>query len=93
MTHRATMWPSLVYFTLLSAIGVISTRKKPQPPPPVFGFNFSLTDAVVLQRSPAKAAVFGILGPINGTAAVSVTVSDSDGKSYSVAAEVKPFRT
>eukprot|EP01043_Picozoa_sp_COSAG02_P047065 COSAG02_NODE_4471_length_5328_cov_3.132721_7_plen_278_part_00 len=59
----------------------------PAPPPPSFGFSPVLGDYMVLQQSPAAAAVYGAV-PESATG-VTVTVTSSDGKSsYSVVAKV-----
>jgi len=74
----------------------------PPPPPPVPeppapwpnptpGFNFSalLTDSVVLQAAPSRAAVFGNVGTADASASVAVTVSLADGSgAYTVPATV-----
>lgn len=58
---------------------------KPPPPTPTFGFSPVLGDWMVLQQSPAAAAVYGI-APESATG-VTVTVSDGK-KSYDVVAKV-----
>ena len=80
---------------LISANGVTAdlggAKGKPPPPPPPppplpsFGFSVVLGDWMVLQQSPAAAAVYGY-APVGAT---SVTVTISDGKSsYDVVATV-----
>ena len=65
-----------------------SAASEPGPPPlpsPV-SFNATFSPGVVLQRAPAKAAVYGMLG--DGGQSVSIKVSSSGGADYSVAATV-----
>lgn len=60
-------------------------RPAPPPPQPSFGFSPVLGDWMVLQQSPAAAAVYGV-APESATG---VTVTVSDGKnSYDVVAKV-----
>jgi hypothetical protein len=42
------------------------TPGPPKPPPSVFGFSSTLTDHAVLQRAPAKSAVYGTLAVAGG---------------------------
>ena len=64
------------------------------PPPPyglTMGFLQTLGDNMVLQRAPAKAAVYGVYGHEGvapKTAKVTVTVTSDGGASYSVDAEI-----
>lgn len=60
-------------------------RPPPPPPPPSFGFSPVLGDWMVLQQSPAAAAVYGV-APESATG-VMVTVSDGK-SSYDVVAKV-----
>jgi hypothetical protein len=54
-----------------------------------FSFWSSLGSNMVLQRGPAKAAVYGVLvGNMTAEPSVNVTVQASDGSSYSVPAEI-----
>jgi hypothetical protein len=55
---------------------------------PDFNFSEVFSDHMVLQRAPAAAAVFGVMGAAGDGGAVSVTVAGSDGSKYSVAAAV-----
>ena len=72
----------------------------PEPYPPYgdsMAFLATLGDNMVLQRAPAKAAVYGIYGPGGGApkdAKITVTVVPTDGgASYTVDAEVNTVHT
>ena len=74
----------------------VARGKPPPPPPPPNGAFLSgvFSDSAVLQRAPAKAAVYGAAGSVfgNGTVApdagatVTVTVKESAGTGYTVTA-------
>jgi hypothetical protein len=70
---------------VLPALGAAG-RPPPPPPPPSFGFSPVLGDWMVLQQSPAAAAVYGV-APTSATG-VTVTVSDGKGTSFHVVAKV-----
>jgi sialate O-acetylesterase len=61
-------------------------KPPPPPPPPSFGFSPVLGDYMVLQQSPAAAAVYGV-APESATA-VTVTVVSEGKSSYDVVAKV-----
>jgi sialate O-acetylesterase len=83
MRFRAAMLLAAVA-PALAAAG--AGRPPPPPPPPSFRFSPVLGDWMVLQQSPAAAAVYGA-APVGATG-VTVTVSDSKGSSYDVVAKV-----
>jgi sialate O-acetylesterase len=65
--------------------GAAAGKPPPAPPPPAFGFSPVLGEWMVLQQSPAAAAVYGV-APESATG---VTITVSDGKtSYDVVAKV-----
>jgi hypothetical protein len=69
----------------LLASATATADTSPPPTPPAFGFSPVLGDFMVLQQSPAAAAVYG---PVSaGTKGVTVTVSDGK-TSYDVIAKV-----
>ena len=70
----------------LYAHTVLCHGASPPPPPQPIRFFSGLTDWAVLQRAPAKANVYGVLG--DGGTAASVTVTSATGgfAAYTVAA-------
>eukprot|EP00040_Diaphanoeca_grandis_P010747 m.55043 g.55043 ORF g.55043 m.55043 type:complete len:828 (+) comp22015_c0_seq1:144-2627(+) len=74
----------------ISAVASNLYSPPPTPPPTVpiqeFGFGFAFGDDMVLQRAPAKAAVYGFTSP--GAKSVKVTVYSEGKELYSVDAAV-----
>eukprot|EP01052_Picozoa_sp_SAG31_P028336 SAG31_NODE_2726_length_5182_cov_1.523903_3_plen_109_part_00 len=60
----------------------------PAPPPPAQGIYFSgfFTDHAVLQRGPAKAAVYGAVG--GSASSVSLTVTEEGAPAYDIDAQI-----
>ena len=78
----------------------ILTAARNDHPAPVFAFHSAFSSKMVVQRAPASAQIYGILGnftPPHTTPAVTVTVTDTAANggeaSYSVNAEVFPGGT
>merc|ERR1719183_1187881 len=63
----------------------------PSPAPPNIAFNATFGDTMVLQQSPAKACVYGVLGEGGTGATVKISAQDmSDFAEYEVQATVQP---
>ena len=81
------MLAGLCLFLAASTHDSDAFKPTPAPTPPAFGFSPVFGDNMVLQQSPAAAAVYG---PVSaGATSVTVSVASSDGQtSYSVVAKV-----
>lgn len=79
----------MLFATIVAAVAIPAAGDgaPPPPPPPTFGFSPVLGDYMVLQQSPAAAAVYGVVPP--GAKGPTVIVTVTEGKtSYTVTAKV-----
>ena len=86
---RFGMWTFALAATLSSASSMMPPAPTPPTPPPAgISFNFTFGSGMVLQRAPAKACVYGVLGDGGASARIQITSEDDAAfAAYAVAAE------
>ena len=72
-------------------LAVSTAHAASSAPAPFFGFNATFSSHMVLQRQPAKAAVYGVAPASADPPAVNITVATASGDAvYTVPADVTP---